>query len=303
MSEQATITKKTQFMEGIKKHFNYPMLLLAIITIFNLRNVISSFIGIFSCLFTAPLSVFSALFTFILSASPVIILLLLWLHRFQKMKNVKVLMGVFLLFIVLLTVYKTYPTIVFFFSNISQYDAYTIYAESPFISVLDIILKLVIYSVSAIILLCNKKVPSIYYIIIVISIIATLFFGILTQMIISMGYMSGSGGLVAAFIDVLTYIAFWYIPKVLNDSSSAELTKSKKKVIIAIAAVVLFIYIVSSIAVGGGSVSNNVSTNTCGSCGRSYKAGDAGGNYMSIAKSGLCKNCNSNREYFEWIFD
>lgn len=303
MSEQTATSKKVQFSELIKKHFNYPMLLLAIITIFNLRNIISSFIGIFSCLFTAPLSVFSALFSAVLTATPVVILLLLWLHRFQKTKNTKVLMGLFLIFIVLTTIYRAYPTIIYFFSNISQYDAYTIYAESPFISVLGIILNLVIYSISAIILLCNKKVPLIYYIIIVISIIVTLFFGILTQMIISMGYMSGSSGLIAAFIDVLTYIAFWYIPKALNDSSSAELTKSKKKGIIAIATIVLFIYIVSSIAVGGGNSSSNVSTSTCGSCGRSYKAGDAGGNYMSIAKSGLCKNCNSNREYFEWIFD
>ena len=34
---------------------------------------------------------------------------------------------------------------------------------------------------------------------------------------------------------------------------------------------------------------------TCSACGKKYYAGDAGGNYMSIAYSSMCKSCN--REY------
>ena len=302
MNEQTAASKKLQFSEVIKKHFNYPMLLLAIITILNLRNIISSFVRIFSYLFTAPLSGFVALFSFVLSASPAVILLFLWCYRFQKIKNVKIWTGVFLLFIVLLTAYRTYPIIVSFFSDISQYDAYTLYAGSPFIYVTEKISTLVIYAIAAIVLLLDKKVPSIYYIIIVISIAVTLFLGIITQMIISIGH-NVSGGLIAAFIDVLTYIAFWYIPMALNGLPSAEITKAKNKGIIAIAALVLFIYVVSSLAVGGGNSSSNASTNTCGYCGRSYKAGDKDGNFMSIAKTGLCKNCDDNRSFFEWVLD
>lgn len=46
---------------------------------------------------------------------------------------------------------------------------------------------------------------------------------------------------------------------------------------------------------GGGSGSSK--TATCGSCGRTFEAGDSGGNYMSIARTHMCKNCYSN---FQW---
>jgi len=38
-------------------------------------------------------------------------------------------------------------------------------------------------------------------------------------------------------------------------------------------------------------------TNTCKICGRSYAAGDSGGNFMNIAKTGMCKNCYNNYKY------
>ena len=40
--------------------------------------------------------------------------------------------------------------------------------------------------------------------------------------------------------------------------------------------------------------SHSSSENTCGSCGRSWSAGDSGKNYRNIARTGLCKNCESN---------
>ena len=46
---------------------------------------------------------------------------------------------------------------------------------------------------------------------------------------------------------------------------------------------------------GGGSGSSK--TATCGSCGRTFEAGDSGGNYMSIARTHMCKNCYNN---FQW---
>ena len=47
---------------------------------------------------------------------------------------------------------------------------------------------------------------------------------------------------------------------------------------------------------GGGSHS----TNRCKSCGRSWEAGDSGGNFMSIARTNMCKNCYNN---FKWAQD
>lgn len=42
------------------------------------------------------------------------------------------------------------------------------------------------------------------------------------------------------------------------------------------------------------STSSGGSSNTCPSCGRIYSAGDSGGNFLNIAGSGLCNNCESN---------
>ena len=68
MNEQPK-AEKIPFGELVKKHCNYPMLLLAIVSIFNIRGVLNSFIGIFKTLFSSPLQVFSALLSFVLSAA------------------------------------------------------------------------------------------------------------------------------------------------------------------------------------------------------------------------------------------
>ena len=43
--------------------------------------------------------------------------------------------------------------------------------------------------------------------------------------------------------------------------------------------------------------SNSKSGLKCKVCGKYFKPGDSGGNYMSIAKTGMCKNCYNN---FQW---
>jgi hypothetical protein len=48
---------------------------------------------------------------------------------------------------------------------------------------------------------------------------------------------------------------------------------------------------------GGSGGYSQTATNTCKSCGRTYEAGDSGGNYMNIARTGMCKNCYNN---FKW---
>ena len=45
---------------------------------------------------------------------------------------------------------------------------------------------------------------------------------------------------------------------------------------------------------GSGSGSSSGKSATCKVCGRSFKAGDSAGNFMSIAKSGMCNNCHRN---------
>ena len=62
---------------------------------------------------------------------------------------------------------------------------------------------------------------------------------------------------------------------------------------------VLIIVIITMLGscLGDSTSSSSSSKATCGSCGRSYSAGDSGGNYRSIAWTGMCKNCYNN---FKW---
>ena len=54
--------------------------------------------------------------------------------------------------------------------------------------------------------------------------------------------------------------------------------------------IVLAILLGLTSCTGGGSSSKN----TCKSCGRSWEAGDVGGNYKNISRTGMCKNCYNN---------
>ena len=56
-------------------------------------------------------------------------------------------------------------------------------------------------------------------------------------------------------------------------------------------AILLSLILAFSMAACGG---GNPKTNTCGSCGRTYEAGDSAGNFKSIAKSGMCNRCLKN---------
>lgn len=44
----------------------------------------------------------------------------------------------------------------------------------------------------------------------------------------------------------------------------------------------------------GFSIRGSRDSNTCKSCHRSWEAGDSGGNFMNIARTGMCKNCYGN---------
>ena len=85
-----------------------------------------------------------------------------------------------------------------------------------------------------------------------------------------------------------------------KEESSGEITKGKVKALIAIVAAALVLPLIFNIGSGFGS-SGGTHERTCASCGRSFEAGDAAGNYMNIAKTGFCNNCDDNREFFEWI--
>ncbi len=71
----------------------------------------------------------------------------------------------------------------------------------------------------------------------------------------------------------------------------------KAKPLIIIGAIAVFVIIILIASSGGGGSSSSRSTATCKSCGRVYEAGDSGGNFKNIARTGMCKNCYEN---FKW---
>lgn len=61
--------------------------------------------------------------------------------------------------------------------------------------------------------------------------------------------------------------------------------------------IVLVIVICVAACFGDDTGSSTPKTAQCSSCGRTYQAGDNGGNFMNIAKTSMCKNCYNN---FKW---
>ena len=61
--------------------------------------------------------------------------------------------------------------------------------------------------------------------------------------------------------------------------------------------------LLSVLVFSGCSSSNERDVNECGVCGTKYYAGDAGGNYMKIAYSGMCKSCYETYKAYQEIKD
>ena len=73
----------------------------------------------------------------------------------------------------------------------------------------------------------------------------------------------------------------------------------KKKLTVWNIVIIVFVLalLASCVAVMSDSSPSKPATAKCKSCGRTFQAGDNGGNYMSIARTGMCKNCYEN---FKW---
>lgn len=286
------------FLELLKKIFNYPIVLLTIAVVVNLRNIISSFAWIISTLFHAPLDVFVAIISFAEYACPVVLLAILLLHRFEKAKKANIIVGLFLIFVVLANIYFEYPTLRGFFLNFSSYDAYTFYSSSPLLRVIDTIVELVILAFLAVVVLTgNEKLHVAHYILVALGITVTLFFGILSQLI-------GFGGLVNAFLTMLYYIALWYIPKALKDTHSVEITPAKGKALIAIVVVVMFMFVVSGALAGRSSEDDDKrGEETCSMCGKTYGSDDMSGNFRNILLTNFCKRCEKNFHSLEPLIE
>ena len=72
------------------------------------------------------------------------------------------------------------------------------------------------------------------------------------------------------------------------------------RIIAIIASIVALVCVLCMCSSGGGSGSSTRDSSECKSCHRTYYAGDSAGNYMNIARTGMCNNCYDN---FKWAQD
>ncbi len=70
-----------------------------------------------------------------------------------------------------------------------------------------------------------------------------------------------------------------------------------------VVAVILVIVMCFSFCACGSSSSSGGHKTTCKSCGRTFEAGDAAGNYMNIARTGMCNNCEGNYHAMKGYLD
>ena len=64
--------------------------------------------------------------------------------------------------------------------------------------------------------------------------------------------------------------------------------------------IIIFLIVIVTSCSNGGTSSYTYEPLKCSTCGKSYYPGDSGGNYMSIARTHMCKKCYEN---FKWAMD
>lgn len=286
MSEQQTAPKKP-LLQLISEHLSYPMLLIAIYAAFHVAGLLQ-LLAHFSIR-----GIFGFLCNLISAALPFGLLALLWLDRSGKLQK-RGWLKIFLWVETVVMVYQVALRAINVFGVMDDLDMYT-FIRSGLVGVIGDILVALLFVLLSVSLLQNKERPVFFRIMAVLTICYHLFFGIVQQ-------LTGSGDLFGAFLDAIFVIALFYLPQLLQDARSVEITAERGKILRAIIIVTLIVAVISGIAVGGnsGGGSSSGSTNTCGSCHRSWSAGDSGGNYMSIARTNMCKNCYNN---FKWAQD
>ncbi len=82
-----------------------------------------------------------------------------------------------------------------------------------------------------------------------------------------------------------------------NTSTPKAQPNTQKTSIGSIIIFCIILFVIIALIAKGCDGSNERDTATCSGCGKTYYAGDSGGNYMSIGLSGYCKKC---KEAIKW---
>lgn len=224
-------------LEGdfIKKHFNYPMLLLSVYAAFKVEDMLFSLIKMLAAFFTNPAAAPGTVLSFIVTATPLVLLGILWLDRFEKIKNVRIWIGSLL---AVVSVLGQYLMLTALFAEDAKYDMASLAADALIQNALCIVLETAL----AVILLVNLKKVVWYYIAATLGLAAVLIWGISVAAL-------GHASIFSAFADALLFLALWYVPKLAQDRHSAEISPKRGKVFLLIIGVVVIAYITSIVMV------------------------------------------------------
>ena len=121
-------------------------------------------------------------------------------------------------------------------------------------------------------------------------------------------YVPVAVGLVVFLMGVyFIHLGGKYIKEYGVDAEQREkgkgIAKTSLKKFLAVFIPIFLVALVLAFAMSGGFESISGHENTCGSCGRSWGAGDSGGNYRNIAKTGMCNICEENYQDLKHYLD
>lgn len=280
-------TKKTNHFDFI----NYPILLLSITVILNLRNYVSSIINFFNTVITHPASIILSIISLATTFTSVILLVLLVLYGKGKLNNARQVVGIVIIATQAISLYYPIMTLIrnpYFFTSIF---------ETPLVScIVDIIIC--IFAIwSGITILKGSKTDKTF----------AVTFGIIIYLLAILAIFAAFSPAVS-ILDILKSLLFvmmyFNLPNLFDESTKNKtiITKKKVKVLAIVIAVILCIYAVANNAVHVGD-NDERDEGVCASCGRSWEAGDPSKNYINIAKTGMCKNCENNYHSMKQFLD
>ena len=233
-----------------KQNFNYPIFLLILVSFANISKIIECV----ATILRFPTLIFATVMNIIVLCMPVVIAILLWIHKKKDMKNISVFIASTFSIITLIQVYFLFRRLV----GISSWS----FEEINFITwilsdLLGYIFSIIIYSILVINLITKRNKYRAFHIISVLYIIELCFFGIVRvySANFGMGMMSNA---LSYFIQVLYVIAVWYVPSAIDKSERAEVSSEKIGVLIFIAVVTFVLYLSGILFSGGSSGKNNM---------------------------------------------
>lgn len=275
-------------MKKLFEKMSFPMLLMIIVSLTRVGSLLGQVKGLLTAVKlyrTLPMT----LCNFVVFIAPFVFALILILEKTGEGKSAKKVVGITAVITAVCTLVTIYSQARVFLANPALLEnIYEFVVKSPAYSLLVNLLMSIMLLKIGFGILKDKGVPR----------RLGLLFGICVFLIAYTGIIASfenTGKLLSSFYNVLYFTALFYLPRLYDESKVATTAINGKKV-----KVLLVVLLAMGIlyGIGMGSVSDpsggSGKTNTCASCGRTYQAGDPGKNFINIAQSGMCNNCENN---------